>query len=291
MRVGWRSGQRPRWPRRPVATIAAAVAATIVPSPATTRPTPTLIVGSPASQYWPRGDAGAAYGEPPSPAHVTAVVPIHTTKATRNSTTHIAVPAMIKTPWLGAGSVWSSVICAPEEGGPEPVWQHFLEANPWILGISLAAQLLTSWDANRLEQTVAGASVSGPGKRVDALLETSGRIRALVFAEIKHHRTALLGGTHYRSGSWPPSADLAGAVVQAQQTVDLAVRAIGTELSRQGRRRGRDWRGRPRGATALFRHCWPARSTPRGRRSTHREVPIIRAVPPKPLRALNRDLR
>jgi hypothetical protein len=126
--------------------------------------------------------------------------------------------------------VWSSVICAPEEGGPEPVWQHFLEANPWILGISLAAQLLTSWDANRLEQTVAGASVSGPGKRVDALLETSGRIRALVFAEIKHHRTALLGGTHYRSGSWPPSADLAGAVVQAQQTVDLAVHAIGTEL-------------------------------------------------------------
>ena len=117
-----------------------------------------------------------------------------------------------------------------EEGGPERVWQHFLEANPWILGISLAAQLLTSWDASRLEQFVAGSSVAGPGKRVDALLETSGRIRALVFAEIKHHRTELLAARHYRSGSWPPSTELTGAVVQAQQTVDLAVHAIGSQL-------------------------------------------------------------
>jgi hypothetical protein len=116
------------------------------------------------------------------------------------------------------------------EGGPERVWQRFLEADPWILGISLAAQLLTSWDASRLEQFVAGSSVAGPGKRVDALLETSGRIRALVFAEIKHHRTDLLAARHYRSGSWPPSAELTGAVVQAQQTVDLAVQAIGTQL-------------------------------------------------------------
>lgn len=114
-------------------------------------------------------------------------------------------------------------------GSPERVWQRFLEANPWILGISLAAQLLTSWDASRLEQLVAGPSITGPGKRADALLETSGRIRALVFAEIKHHRTDLLA-SEYRSGCWSPSAELTGAVVQAQQTVDIAVRAIGAQL-------------------------------------------------------------
>jgi hypothetical protein len=35
--------------------------------------------------------------------------------------------------------------------------------------------------------------VLGPGKRTDALLRTSGSIRSLVFAEIKHHLTDLLG--------------------------------------------------------------------------------------------------
>lgn len=115
-------------------------------------------------------------------------------------------------------------------GGREGVWQRFLEANPWILGISLAGQLLTSWDPSRLEQVVAGASITGPGKRVDALLETSGRIRSLVFAEIKHHETELLAGSEYRSGCWAPSGELTGAVIQAQQTVDIAVRAIGAEL-------------------------------------------------------------
>jgi Domain of unknown function (DUF4263) len=114
--------------------------------------------------------------------------------------------------------------------GPELVWQRFFEANPWILGISLAAQLLTSWDPTRLEQLVAGPSMSGPGKRADAVLETSGRIRALVFAEIKHHQTDLIAAKPYRSGCWAPSADLSGAIVQAQQTVDMAVRAIGTQL-------------------------------------------------------------
>lgn len=115
-------------------------------------------------------------------------------------------------------------------GGREAVWQRFLEANPWILGGSLAGQLLTSWNPRRLEQLVAGSSITGPGKRVDALLETSGRIRSLVFAEIKHHETALLAGAEYRSGCWAPSGDLVGAVTQAQQTVDIAVRAIGAQL-------------------------------------------------------------
>lgn len=34
-------------------------------------------------------------------------------------------------------------------GKREAVWQRFLERNPWILGIGLTGQLLTSWDADR----------------------------------------------------------------------------------------------------------------------------------------------
>jgi hypothetical protein len=112
---------------------------------------------------------------------------------------------------------------------PERVWQKFLEANPWILGVSLAGQLLTSWSDERLEQTVAGFSIVGPGKRVDALLRTAGLVRSLVFAEIKHHETPLLGA-EYRSGAWSPSPELSGGVTQAQQTVHLASEQIGHRL-------------------------------------------------------------
>lgn len=56
---------------------------------------------------------------------------------------------------------------ATARGGPEDVWQEFLEANPWVLGVSLAGQLLTSWDPEKLERVVVGSSVTGPGKRVD----------------------------------------------------------------------------------------------------------------------------
>jgi hypothetical protein len=114
-------------------------------------------------------------------------------------------------------------------GGPEKVWQEFLEANPWILGISLAGQFLTSWDEQRLEQVVAGFSVAGAGKRTDALLRTAGLVRSLAFAEIKHHETPLLG-TEYRPGCWAPSADLSGGVTQVQQTVHIASQDIGHRL-------------------------------------------------------------
>jgi hypothetical protein len=132
----------------------------------------------------------------------------------------------------------------------ESVWQRFLERNPWILGIGLAGQLLTSWDDERLEQVVSGFSVAGPGKRTDALLRTAGRIRSLVFAEIKHHETRLLSGSEYRPGCWPPSTDLVGGVTQLQQTVDLAIDAIRRRLpdtDEQGAETGEaTWLIRPR---------------------------------------------
>lgn len=128
--------------------------------------------------------------------------------------------------WLEDQAAFDSA--QAEAGGPERAWQRLLEDNPWVLGVGLSGQLLTAWDADALEQTVVGRSIKGVGKRVDALMRTAGVVRSLVFAEIKHHRTDLLGD-EYRSGCWRPSDELAGAVVQVQQTVHLAVRDLGVD--------------------------------------------------------------
>ncbi|WP_322755855.1 Shedu immune nuclease family protein [Frankia sp. Cas3] len=117
-------------------------------------------------------------------------------------------------------------------GGPEKAWQKLLEANPWVLGIGLGGQLLISWEEGKLEQTVVGRSIKGVGKRADALLRTAGIVRSLAFAEIKHHQTSLLG-EEYRSGSWGPSKEIAGAVVQVQQTVHLARQELGDYIRDQ----------------------------------------------------------
>ncbi|MEV0028174.1 Shedu immune nuclease family protein [Nocardia sp. NPDC050793] len=121
-------------------------------------------------------------------------------------------------------------VAASPRVGEEGVWQRFFEENPWILGLSLGGQLLTSWDDNRLEQVVAGFSIAGVGKRIDALLRTAGRIRSLVFAEFKTHRAPLLRTTAYRPGCWVPSEHLSGAVAQVQGTVHRAVSTMGERL-------------------------------------------------------------
>lgn len=117
-------------------------------------------------------------------------------------------------------------------GGPEKAWQRLLEANPWVLGIGLGGQLFTSWEEGKLEQTVVGKSIKGVGKRADALLRTAGIVRSLAFAEIKHHKTSLLG-EQYRSGAWSPSKEVSGAIVQVQQTVHLASRELGDYIQDQ----------------------------------------------------------
>lgn len=116
--------------------------------------------------------------------------------------------------------------------GSEIVWQKFFEANPWIFGVSLSEQLLTAWNDEKLEQVVAGHSVATVGKRVDALLRTSGLVRSMVFAEIKTHRKELLEPLKepYRSGCWAPSFELSGGVVQVQGTVHRAITQIGERL-------------------------------------------------------------
>lgn len=133
--------------------------------------------------------------------------------------------------WLEDDDAFAQASAAA--GGPERAWQRLLEANPWVLGIGLGGgQLLTSWEEGKLEQTVVGRSIKGVGKRTDALLRTAGVVRSLAFAEIKHHQTHLLG-EEYRSGSWSPSREVAGAVVQIQQTVHLATRELSDYIQDQ----------------------------------------------------------
>jgi hypothetical protein len=111
------------------------------------------------------------------------------------------------------------------------VWQKFFEQNTWIFGYGLSYIQLSALDDKKLEQVVQGHRVSEHGKRVDALLRTRGVISSLCFAEIKTHRTKLLGSEPYRSGCWPPSVELSGAVSQVQGTVALATETIRSKLS------------------------------------------------------------
>lgn len=114
--------------------------------------------------------------------------------------------------------------------GPEDVWQDFFESNHWIFGTGLAPQFLSSWNPERLEQTVVGSSVFGTGKRPDALMRTTGLLSALAFVEIKTHETPLVHASAYRPGAWRVSDEVAGGVSQCQATVDEVVRRAATEL-------------------------------------------------------------
>lgn len=109
--------------------------------------------------------------------------------------------------------------------GEESVWQKFFEQNPWLLGISLSEQFLTSWDENKLEQATTGFSLDSRGKRIDALLKTTGVVSNLVFAEIKTSNTKLLD-TEYRPECWSPSRELVGGVAQIQTTIQKAIHSL-----------------------------------------------------------------
>lgn len=107
--------------------------------------------------------------------------------------------------------------------GPEDVWQKFFEANPWIFGCSLSLICFGPLDERKLEQTVRGFDLTGPGKRVDALLKSHAILSTTCFVEIKRHNTDLVAESSYRSGVWQPSKELSGAVAQIQGTVSAAL--------------------------------------------------------------------
>ncbi|MEJ8474328.1 Shedu immune nuclease family protein [Roseibium algae] len=114
--------------------------------------------------------------------------------------------------------------CREQKGlGPEGVWQRFLEKNVWILGYSLSLINFGPLEDRKLEQTVRGSDVLGPGKRVDALLRSRAALSTSAFVELKHHQTELVEKQTYRSGIWSPSKELSGAVAQVQGTVAAAL--------------------------------------------------------------------
>jgi len=106
--------------------------------------------------------------------------------------------------------------------GPEKVWQAFFEKNPWIFGYGLQYVFTDRLSEQSLEQVVAGYSVAGKGKRVDALLKTLSAVSSLCFVELKRHDTPLLAGKAYRPECWPISSELTGAIAQIQKSIQKA---------------------------------------------------------------------
>ncbi len=108
---------------------------------------------------------------------------------------------------------------------PESVWQGFFQENQWIFGFGLNYLFNTPLQGGKLEQVVAGHSVKGAGKRVDALLSSNGMISSLCFAEIKTHRKPLLRRVKmpYRPDAWAISDELAGGIAQLQRTVQVSM--------------------------------------------------------------------
>lgn len=111
--------------------------------------------------------------------------------------------------------------------GPEGVWQEFFEQNRWIFGSGLTTQFLHSWNPERLQESVVGASIKQAGKRPDGLMRTAGVMSSMVLVEIKTHLAPLLAANEYRSGVFAPSSQLAGSVAQCQATLDAAMENLG----------------------------------------------------------------
>jgi len=108
----------------------------------------------------------------------------------------------------------------------EGVWQEFFEENQWVFGYGLTFLFMSAVNPQKLEQIVAGADIWGHGKRADALMKTRGAIAALCFVEIKKHDSTLLKASTYRPGTWVPTTDLSGGIVQSQITVANALKRI-----------------------------------------------------------------
>lgn len=106
------------------------------------------------------------------------------------------------------------------KGREEALWQVFFERNRWIFGYGLFHLSADGFSGEKLEQMVAGSAIATPGKRIDGLLKTRGRVSATCLVEIKRHRTPLIAPDKYRAGTWRPSGELAGAVTQALMSVD-----------------------------------------------------------------------
>jgi hypothetical protein len=111
-------------------------------------------------------------------------------------------------------------------GGLERVWQHFFEANTWIFGYGLDFVFNEPLDGRRLEQTVHGHDLAGPGKRADGVLKTAGLISSLCLVEIKTPETDLVEAHPYRRDCWQASRELSGGIAQAQKTAQKTIENV-----------------------------------------------------------------
>src|SRR5690606_19076113 len=122
----------------------------------------------------------------------------------------------------------------------ESLWQHFFENNTWIFGFGLQYIINIPLENRILEQVVDGFDVINRGKRTDALMKSKGIINSLCFAEIKTHKTKLLGGS-YRPNVFPPSSELSGGISQIQKTVQSSLENLVNKISPT------DFEGKPTG--------------------------------------------
>lgn len=121
---------------------------------------------------------------------------------------------------LNEDDYFDSMVEARFNGRHEALWQAFFEKNRWIFEYGLFHLSADGFSGEKLEQMVAGSAIATPGKRIDGLLRTRGRVSATCLVEIKRHRTPLVAADRYRAGTWRPSDELAGAVTQALMSVD-----------------------------------------------------------------------
>jgi hypothetical protein len=93
-------------------------------------------------------------------------------------------------------------------------WQKFFEQNKWIFGYGLKYVFLSQIAA---QAHYGGADIHGKGgQKGDYLAATVGQLKFTVLVEIKKPDTELLKPRAYRSGAWPASDELAGAIAQVQ---------------------------------------------------------------------------
>lgn len=116
--------------------------------------------------------------------------------------------------------------------GDEYVWQDFFERNTWIFGYGLNYVFNSPLEDKKLEQVVTGFDFNNAGKRIDALLKTRGLINSFCFGEIKTHKKDLLKQVNdpYRGECWAISDELAGAIAQAQKTVQKSIKELSTKV-------------------------------------------------------------
>lgn len=158
------------------------------------------------------------------PETIRALVEADTTSAEIKELKHRRDVVETMQLWLDDPEAFAGV--TDQEGGPEKAWQGLLEDNPWVLGVGLGGRLYTTWDDEKLEQTVRGANLATSGKRADAFLVSNGLLRSVALAEIKHPDTPLLRKSDYRSDVYAISHDFAGAISQAQETARAAIDSL-----------------------------------------------------------------